>query len=77
MRHKKPRAIVAILITKHSRYQFIFLLNFWAAFPLVLFQTLKNELGHIDACFNFKMITEAMMYTSSAETTSLPGDNLT
>lgn len=69
MRHKKPRAIVAILITKHSRYQFIFLLNFWAAFPLVLFQTLKNELGHIDACFNFKMITEAMIYTSSAEKT--------
>lgn len=77
MRHKKPRAIVAILITKHSRYQFIFRLNFWAAFPLLLFQALKNQLGHIDACFNFKIITEAMTYTSSAEKTSLSGENLT
>lgn len=76
MRHKKPKAIVAILITKQSRYQFIFPLN-WAAFPLLLFQTLKNQLWHIDDCFNFKMITEAMIFTSSAEKTPLSGDNLT
>lgn len=76
MRRKKPRAIVAILITKQGRYQFIFLLN-WAAFPLLLLQMLKNQLWHTDKCFNFKMITEAMICTSSAGKTSFSGDNPT